>query len=96
MAALLLYARYAEFPMLQRYLAVAFAFALGLMAKPMLVTFPLILLLLDYWPLRRLDWPPAWRKAKPLVEARAEFGEALRLNPHLAEAREALAKIAGN
>src|SRR5574340_1611211 len=30
-------------------------FALGLMSKPMLVTLPLVLLLLDYWPLRRLE-----------------------------------------
>ncbi len=36
-----------------RYLLVAGLFALGLMAKPMLVTLPLVLLLLDFWPLRR-------------------------------------------
>ena len=36
-----------------RYLAVIALFALGLMAKPMLVTLPFVLLLLDYWPLRR-------------------------------------------
>jgi hypothetical protein len=36
-----------------RYAAVAALFALGLMAKPMVVTLPLVLLLLDYWPLRR-------------------------------------------
>ena len=67
MAALLLYARYAEVRTLPRYLGVISAFALGLMAKPMLVTFPFILLLLDYWPLRRLDWPPDWKAAQPLV-----------------------------
>ena len=38
---------------LARYLAVMVFFALGLMAKPMLVTLPLLLLLLDYWPLGR-------------------------------------------
>ncbi len=38
---------------LGRYLAVAVLFALGLMAKPMLVTLPFVLLLLDYWPLGR-------------------------------------------
>ncbi|MEN6457591.1 MAG: tetratricopeptide repeat protein [Thermoguttaceae bacterium] len=37
-----------------RYAAVIVLYALGLMAKPMLVTLPLVLLLLDYWPLRRL------------------------------------------
>ncbi len=37
------------------YSAVFIFFALGLMAKPMLVTFPFVLLLLDYWPLQRLE-----------------------------------------
>src|SRR5205085_8095643 len=40
-----------------RYLLVLVPFALGLMAKPMLVTLPCVLLLLDYWPLGR------WRRA---------------------------------
>ena len=47
------YARYAERPSPSRYLAVAGCLALGLMAKPILVTVPLVLLLLDYWPLDR-------------------------------------------
>ena len=47
------YALYAERPSLWRYLAVAGLFALGLMAKPMLVTVPFLLLLFDYWPLDR-------------------------------------------
>ena len=47
------YAFYVERPGLQRYLAVLLSFALGLMAKPMLVTLPFALLLLDYWPLQR-------------------------------------------
>ena len=49
-----------------RYLLVLGAFALGLMAKPMLVTLPFLLLLLDYWPLGRmsaleLSSPKTWR-----------------------------------
>lgn len=47
------YVRYARQPSLGRYLWVVLFFALGLMSKPMLVTLPLLLLLLDYWPLRR-------------------------------------------
>ncbi len=48
------YVGYARRPFsLLRYLAVVVLFALGLMAKPMLVTLPFVLLLLDYWPLRR-------------------------------------------
>jgi len=48
------YLRYAEKPAVARYWLVPFLFALGLMAKPMLVTLPLLLLLLDFWPLRRM------------------------------------------
>jgi tetratricopeptide (TPR) repeat protein len=48
------YAGYATSPSVRRYLAVVLLFALGLMAKPMLVALPLVLLLLDYWPLRRV------------------------------------------
>ena len=47
------YTLYTERPSLARYLGVVACFALGLMAKPMLVTVPLLLLLLDYWPLHR-------------------------------------------
>jgi Flp pilus assembly protein TadD len=46
-----------------RYLAVLALFACGLMAKQMLVTLPFVLLLLDYWPLGRLDRPEPGRKA---------------------------------
>jgi tetratricopeptide (TPR) repeat protein len=54
MLALWSYAWYAERPAWQRYLAVFVSLALGLLAKPMLVTLPCVLLLLDYWPLGRL------------------------------------------
>ena len=40
------------------YLLALFCFALGLMSKPMLVTLPFVLLLLDYWPLQRLQFKP--------------------------------------
>jgi Flp pilus assembly protein TadD len=52
------YVWYAARPGLKRYVAVVGLFALGLMSKPMVVTLPFVLLLLDYWPLRRLA-PPA-------------------------------------
>ena len=51
------YAFYAERPTLSRYLLVFFFYALGLMAKPMLVTLPFVLLLMDYWPLERFQHP---------------------------------------
>lgn len=50
---LLLYACYVQRPTKWRYLTLCGCFALGLMSKPMLVTLPFVLLLLDYWPLRR-------------------------------------------
>lgn len=53
MWALLGYWRYTQAPSVRRYLLVVLAFALGLMSKPMLVTLPALLLLLDFWPLRR-------------------------------------------
>ena len=54
MLTLLAYVRYARAPSTWRYVIVAFVFALGLMSKPMLVTVPFVLLLLDYWPFRRV------------------------------------------
>jgi Flp pilus assembly protein TadD len=51
------YAYYIESSKLSRYFIALILFALSLMAKPMLVTLPFVLLLLDYWPLGR------WQKA---------------------------------
>jgi len=53
------YLWYTRKPSLKRYLPVVLLFALGLMAKQMLVTLPLILLLLDYWPLNRFSLRPS-------------------------------------
>ena len=49
------YVWYTNKPSLKRYLPVAVFFALGLLAKQMLVTLPVLLLLMDYWPLQRLS-----------------------------------------
>jgi 4-amino-4-deoxy-L-arabinose transferase-like glycosyltransferase len=53
------YVRYVRRPSPGRYIAMAISFALGLMSKPMLVTTPIVLLLLDYWPLNRVRGPTA-------------------------------------
>ena len=55
--ALAAYGWYTRRPGMGRYLAVTLAFALGLMTKPQVITFPFALLLLDYWPLCRLARP---------------------------------------
>jgi len=47
------YVRYARQPSAARYIMMSILFACGLMSKPMLVTLPFVLLLLDYWPLGR-------------------------------------------
>lgn len=64
--ALLAYAGYARRGGIGRYLLVAVAFALGLLAKPMVVTLPVVLLLLDLWPLRR--WTASVRPLSLLLE----------------------------
>ena len=56
---MLAYLRYVRGPSRGRYLAVLALFALGLLCKQMLVTLPLVLLLLDFWPLGRLSVRPA-------------------------------------
>ena len=71
--ALFAYAAYTRRPNLPRYLLVALLFALSLSAKAMVVTFPFVLLLLDFWPLQRIEgWTqpfteapqfPAWKIA---------------------------------
>lgn len=54
--ALWAYAGYAARPGILRYALVALAVTAGLLAKPMVVTLPMVLLLLDAWPLRRVAW----------------------------------------
>jgi protein O-mannosyl-transferase len=57
--ALLAYGWYARRPGIARYLAVALLFALALMAKPLAITLPVALLLVDYWPLQRFGDQPS-------------------------------------
>ncbi len=64
MLAIAAYCSYVERPNVQRYLSVVVIFVLGLMAKPMLVTLPFVLLLLDYWPLQRFR---QWALIRPLL-----------------------------
>jgi tetratricopeptide (TPR) repeat protein len=57
MTTLWAYAAYVRRPDTRRYTLVLVSFVLGLMSKPMLVTLPFVLLLLDIWPLERRDRP---------------------------------------
>jgi|SRR5208337_673695 Flp pilus assembly protein TadD len=53
MLTLCLYVYYTEKPVIKRYLPVEISFVCALMSKPMVVTLPLVMILLDYWPLKR-------------------------------------------
>lgn len=64
------YRGYALKPRVDRYLAVACLYALGLMAKPQVITFPCVLLLWDYWPLQRM-FTPADRGSGAVVPAKS-------------------------
>ena len=55
MLTLYLYAYYAENPSVKKYLPVLLAFVCALMSKPMVVTLPVVMMLLDYWPLKRFQ-----------------------------------------
>ncbi len=55
MLTLCLYVYYTEKPVIRRYLPVLLCFACALMSKPMVVTLPIVMILLDYWPLDRLQ-----------------------------------------
>jgi tetratricopeptide (TPR) repeat protein len=70
------YVWYVRQPRLGRYVVVALVFALALMSKPMVVTLPFVLLLLDFWPLRRAKlestlaptvWIPLVKEKIPLL-----------------------------
>jgi tetratricopeptide (TPR) repeat protein len=74
---LIAYVRYAEAPSIRRYAWVAIMLALGLMAKPMLVTWPFVMLLLDYWPLGRFRGQ--WRDQRLRSASRSEAATATAL-----------------
>src|SRR5947207_3281935 len=67
---LIAYVRYAEAPSIRRYAWTAITLALGLMAKPMLVTWPFVMLLLDYSPLgRSCSHGPVARRSRDASQA---------------------------
>jgi tetratricopeptide (TPR) repeat protein len=69
--ALWAHAWYASAPNWRRYLAVLGAAACALMSKPMAVTLPMVLLVLDFWPLHRLSWRAVAEKVPLLAMAGA-------------------------
>ncbi|MEJ2722515.1 MAG: glycosyltransferase family 39 protein, partial [bacterium] len=79
MLAIAAYSRYVERPGIRRYLLVAAAFLLGLMCKPMMVTFPFVLFLLDYWPLNRLRPVRSTREAGRRSRSRPVRAPSLRV-----------------
>jgi len=77
LAALAAYTWYSRKPGIKRYAAVALLFALGLMSKPQVITFPFVLMLWDYWPLQRFaiaDWAALEPSPEALTRARSSRG----------------------
>ncbi|HPL97774.1 MAG TPA: tetratricopeptide repeat protein [Smithellaceae bacterium] len=72
---MLFYVWYVRKPGWKRYLPVFVCFALGLMSKPMLVTLPFVMLLMDYWPLNRtaIDTQSKTEEPLPLQSAKARL-----------------------
>lgn len=95
MLAMLAYLRYARRPSLGRYGLVALAFALGLLAKPMTVTLPVVLLSLDVWPLARRERGFAWLVVEklPLFALAAAASAVTLFTQHGAGAVPTLASI---
>lgn len=67
---MLAYLRYTEISTRARYVVLLLCFALGLMAKPVLVTLPGVLFLLDFWPLRRVESKPCRENTRINVNLR--------------------------
>jgi len=63
------YARYVEHSERDRYLLMVLFFILGLLAKPMLVTLPFIMLLFDYWPLNRFEFGSSGDSSYPIQKS---------------------------
>lgn len=81
LTSLWLYARHAERPSRGRLAAAAAVFALSLMAKPSTVAFPILLLLVDRWPLRRgLTWSASLREKAAFIVLAAASCVATRLS----------------
>jgi len=87
------YVRHVEKPGMPRYGCILLLFLLGLMAKPMLVTLPFLLLLLDFWPLNRFWIParsgansaPAGPPAKPVQERSRSARRRTGVSPRIEE-----------
>jgi protein O-mannosyl-transferase len=63
MLTLLAYQRYVAKPTARRYLTTSILFVCGLLSKPMLVTVPVLLVALDYWPFQKIDSVATFRRA---------------------------------
>lgn len=72
LASLAVYSEYVKKPKPARYAICLALFIAALMSKPMMVTLPFVMLLLDYWPLHRLQRTPAEKKPTPPL---SEYGK---------------------
>ncbi|MGA2783039.1 MAG: tetratricopeptide repeat protein [Smithella sp.] len=70
-----LYVYYTEKPVIKRYLLVLFCFTCALMSKPMVITLPIVMILLDYWPLDRLQSRKTWTNLKDVMPVSTNEGK---------------------
>jgi tetratricopeptide (TPR) repeat protein len=78
MLTIAVYVWYCRRPAIGKYVLVILFLCLGLMAKPMLVTLPFVLLLLDYWPLRRFGWAA---QNEPLLQSGLNCSDLKKVSP---------------
>ncbi|MBF0556354.1 MAG: hypothetical protein HQK96_17695 [Nitrospirae bacterium] len=67
------YVNYARGPAVGRYVVVLLCYICALMSKPMAVTLPVVMLILDFWPLGRLDYNNKIKSALPLILEKTPF-----------------------
>ncbi len=72
MLTLCLYVYYTEKPAIKRYMLVVFSFVCALMSKPMIVTLPVVMILLDYWPLGRFQPDKIAENPTPVIQVHAK------------------------
>jgi tetratricopeptide (TPR) repeat protein len=89
------YIWYTKRPSIKRYTSLFLVYGLSIMTKPLVVTLPLVLLLLDYWPLGRLNWGRHVEKSVPLSRLLMEKAPLLAMSAILSLITIAAQKSAG-
>ena len=83
MLTIMAYIYYSRRPSFYKYILILFVFTLGLLSKPMLISIPFVLILLDFWPLKRINFDSLLTRKQISIgisnERRAQRTQALKL-----------------